>query len=183
MNKQQNLENFQKLVSKEKSGLLEKLKWEKENEQWLDHSFQIALNVVRAMRKQNLNQKDLAQLMQVTPQYISKMLKGKENLSLQTISKLEEVLAIKLITIAQSNPQTEGKIKFNMEFNMDLDFGMKELKESINYPQISISNFELPSVEKSNQSIYSKLIEYLIDRKNQPFSTAKDTDGLYSVAA
>jgi ribosome-binding protein aMBF1 (putative translation factor) len=102
MNKQQNIENVKKLVSKEKSGLLDKLKWEKENEQWLDRSFQIALKVVRAMRKQNLNQKDLAERMQVPPQYISKMLKGKENLSLQTISKLEDALEIKLITVSES---------------------------------------------------------------------------------
>jgi ribosome-binding protein aMBF1 (putative translation factor) len=102
MNKQQNIENVKKLVSKEKSGLLDKLKWEKENEQWLDRCFQIALKVVRAMRKQNLNQKDLAERMQVPPQYISKMLKGKENLSLQTISKLEDALEIKLITVSES---------------------------------------------------------------------------------
>lgn len=102
MNKQQNIENFKKLVSKTKSGLLEKLQLDSENEQWLDRSFQIILNVVRAMRKQGLKQKDLAERMGVTPQYISKILKGKENLSLQTISKLEEVLGIQLLIIPES---------------------------------------------------------------------------------
>ena len=40
--------------------------------------------------------------MQVPPQYVSKLLKGQENLTLKTIAKLEKALNISLIHIGES---------------------------------------------------------------------------------
>lgn len=42
--------------------------------------------------------------MDVTPQYVNKIVKGKENLSLETIWKIEEALGINLISV-NSNVQ------------------------------------------------------------------------------
>ena len=42
-------------------------------------------------------QKALAERMNCTQQYVSKILKGKENMSLDTLSKLEDALGINLI--------------------------------------------------------------------------------------
>ena len=44
-----------------------------------------------------LTQKALAERMNCTQQYVSKILKGKENMSLDTLSKLEDALGINLI--------------------------------------------------------------------------------------
>lgn len=49
------------------------------------------------MKLLGLMQKALAERMNCTQQYISKILKGKENMSLDTLSKLEKVLGITLI--------------------------------------------------------------------------------------
>lgn len=49
------------------------------------------------MKQLGLIQKALAERMNCTQQYISKILKGKENMSLDTLSKLERVLGITLI--------------------------------------------------------------------------------------
>lgn len=49
------------------------------------------------MKLLGLMQKSLAERMNCTQQYISKILKGKENMSLDTLSKLERVLGITLI--------------------------------------------------------------------------------------
>ena len=49
------------------------------------------------MKEQGLTQKALAQRMECTQQYVSKILKGKENMSLDTLSKLEDALGISLI--------------------------------------------------------------------------------------
>jgi ribosome-binding protein aMBF1 (putative translation factor) len=68
-----------------------------ENEYWLDVSSDIALAVLRTLRKKELTQRDLAEMMGCSPQYIGKILKGSENLTLQTICKMEKVLQIKLI--------------------------------------------------------------------------------------
>ena len=46
-----------------------------------------------------VNQKELAQRMGCTPQYVSKILKGKENLSLETICKIEDALDMEFQSI------------------------------------------------------------------------------------
>ncbi len=78
------LDNFKKLVSKKKSGWLEKAKWRKENEEWLDISFKIAVKVLSALKENEAtdtypkNQKELAEALDCSPQFISKLLKGQE---------------------------------------------------------------------------------------------------------
>ena len=49
------------------------------------------------MKQLGLMQKALAERMNCTQQYISKILKGKENMSLDRLSKLEKALGITLI--------------------------------------------------------------------------------------
>ena len=44
-----------------------------------------------------INQKQLAEMMSCSQQYISKILKGRENLSLETLSKIERALGISII--------------------------------------------------------------------------------------
>jgi ribosome-binding protein aMBF1 (putative translation factor) len=74
-----------------------------ENEYWLDVSFDIALAVLRTLRKKEMTQRDLAERTGCSPQYISKILKGSENLTLETICKMEKVLQIKLIETPYSH--------------------------------------------------------------------------------
>jgi len=50
-----------------------------------------------------MTQKKLAKLMGVSPQYINKVVKGKENLTLETITKIEQVLGITLIEVPSFN--------------------------------------------------------------------------------
>ena len=91
--------NFEKLVSQEKSGWLEKAKWRQENHAWLEKSALIALKILRAISDQGISQKELAGKMEVSAQYINKIVKGSENFSLETISKFEMALGIQLIKV------------------------------------------------------------------------------------
>ena len=70
------------------------------NQHWLRYSQEIALRVVNKMDELGLTQKSLAEKMGCTQQYISLLLKGSENLTLETISKLETALEIDLIASA-----------------------------------------------------------------------------------
>ena len=97
--KSESLTNFEKLVSDEKSGWLEKALWREENEAWLEKSALIAIKILRGIKDQGTNQKELAEKMGVSAQYVNKIVKGNENLSLETISKLEAALGIQLIEI------------------------------------------------------------------------------------
>jgi len=79
------------------------------NSDWRDYSFRIAMRILREIRNQNaqhgMTQKRLAHLMGVSPQYINKVVKGEENLTLETISKIEKVLNISLIEISTSGSE------------------------------------------------------------------------------
>ena len=97
--KTERITNFEKLVSQEKSGWLEKAKWREENRAWLEKSALIAIKILRAISDQGISQKKLADKMEVSAQYINKIVKGSENLSLETISKLEMYLGIQFIEI------------------------------------------------------------------------------------
>lgn len=98
-----NTEKFDALVSNKTSG------WHKDaneriaNKPWQDKAFDIALKVIRHMRTNKVSQVTLAKDMGVTPQYINKILQGKENMTLETICRIEEALKITLIEVVFSN--------------------------------------------------------------------------------
>ena len=75
----------------------EEAEWRRDNWSWLRHSQKIAVKVLLQMKQEGLTQKALAERMNCTQQYVSKILKGKENMSLDTLSKLEDALGISLI--------------------------------------------------------------------------------------
>ena len=87
------------LISNEPSPLLRQAEWIKENEDWLEKSALIALKILKRLRETSKSQKQLAEDIGVSPQYINKVVKGKENLSLQTISGIEMALGISLMEI------------------------------------------------------------------------------------
>ena len=64
-------------------------------------SHAIAFEVLEALDEKKLTQKKLAAIMNVTPQYVNNIVKGRENLTLETIAKLEKALGIELMTIVK----------------------------------------------------------------------------------
>ncbi|MDR3669094.1 MAG: helix-turn-helix transcriptional regulator [Ignavibacteriaceae bacterium] len=127
-------EKLNKVASK-KSDWLEKAEWEIANEDWLNKSAKIAIKILRTIRAKNITQLQLAEMLNVSPQQISKIVKGQENLTLETIAKLEKALDIKLVEIPaiQTTVQLDPKLyvsiisKYtqslivNKNFNIPLD--------------------------------------------------------------
>lgn len=74
-----------------------KLDERRKNKAWIRKSMDIVLDILDAIHEQGMTQKDLANQLGVSPQTVSKTLSGKENLSLETITRYEEVLGITLI--------------------------------------------------------------------------------------
>lgn len=64
---------------------------------WAEYSRQIAAAMSKRMSELGLTQQMLANKMNCTQQYISKVLKGKKNMSLETICKIENALGIEII--------------------------------------------------------------------------------------
>ncbi len=93
-----NKEKFQKLVKPGNAqALKEKLQWRKENREWLNHSAKVAFRIQLRLKEMKWSQRQLAEAMSVTPQYINTLLKGQENLSTSTYLKLEKVLGISFL--------------------------------------------------------------------------------------
>jgi ribosome-binding protein aMBF1 (putative translation factor) len=70
-----------------------------DNEAWLNVSAAIALRILGWLRKNKMTQKELSQQLGYSPQYVNTIVKGSENLTLETIVKIEKVLGIKLIEV------------------------------------------------------------------------------------
>lgn len=87
--------------SKTPSKWREEAEWRRANVDWLRHSQRIAVQVLLKMKEEHLTQKMLAERMNCSQQYISKILKGTENLSLETMAKLENALGIRIFVSNQ----------------------------------------------------------------------------------
>lgn len=95
--KQKTLDFLESHKSDTPSKWRQEAEWRRANASWLRHSQRIAVKVLLRMRELHLTQTALAERMSCTQQYVSKILKGTENLSLETLTKLENILQISLI--------------------------------------------------------------------------------------
>ncbi|MBQ3695651.1 MAG: helix-turn-helix transcriptional regulator [Alphaproteobacteria bacterium] len=83
--------------SSESSKWQEKAEWRKANKDWLKYSRKIAIVIAMSLEEKNMSQKQLAELMGCSPQYVCRLLKGEENLTLETLCKLENALNAPII--------------------------------------------------------------------------------------
>ena len=67
------------------------------NKSWLRYSQHIAMMMLDKMEELHLSQTQLADKMGCSQQYISKVLRGQENLSIETIAKIESALSIQIL--------------------------------------------------------------------------------------
>ena len=86
----------------------EDAQWRRDNEYWLKYSRFITLQVMRAMDEQSVTQVELAKRMGCTQQYVSNLLKGSSNMTLETIARLENALSIDLVKSALTNVRGYG---------------------------------------------------------------------------
>lgn len=81
---------------------ISKSKTEIENEEELLACRRIILRIVRYMKDNKMNQKDLAQKLNVSPQYINKLLHGQDlDLKITTALRYGRILGIKLISLPE----------------------------------------------------------------------------------
>ena len=71
--------------------------WRMANKSWLGYSQRIAMMMLDRMDELGMTQKRLSELMGCSQQYVSKVLKGQENLSLETLAKIEQGLQMPIL--------------------------------------------------------------------------------------
>ena len=73
--------------------------WRRDNAPRLRYSQHMAVLLLSYMKKENLTQQGLADRLHCTQQYVSKILKGNENLTLKVVANIEQTLNIRLINL------------------------------------------------------------------------------------
>ena len=110
-----NKEKFLKLVSEDVE-TEKRIRYREENRLWLRESKGIALKVLLALKERNMTQKDLAGLMRVSPQYVSKLVKGQENLTIDTITKLQDILGIDILASSAQHQKVRDFYLFEKQW-------------------------------------------------------------------
>ena len=109
------------VVANEPSKWLEEADYRFENKAWLQKTQAIALKILRSLRSQGMSQKDLAEKLNVSPQMVNQWVKGSENFTLETISKIEYALGVELMNVSEKTndvihinniPFQQGKTTF-----------------------------------------------------------------------
>ena len=93
-------------ISETPSKWREEAEYRRNNRKWIRYSQWIALKVLERMKELNMTQKTLAEQLGCSQQYVSLLVKGTENLTLETISKLEDVLDTQILFSA--SPWVDG---------------------------------------------------------------------------
>ena len=100
-----NKEKFQRLVSQQSTNIVAKNKSRIKNRARLRAAQDIALKVLNRLDDLGWKQKKLASEMDVSAQQITKVVSGKENLTLDTIVKLENILNISILHTSYEKKQ------------------------------------------------------------------------------
>lgn len=93
-----NFKKFESLVNGRDTQSVKDARLRKANREMLKASSSIALMVLERLDELGMKQKGFAENMGVSPQYISKFLKGRENITLSTIIQLQSVLGISILS-------------------------------------------------------------------------------------
>lgn len=121
MNKEEKRKQFWDSIEDDKGSWIEKARYRRDNRSWLRKSQRIAVRVLSVLNEKGMQQKELAKAMDVSPQQVSKIVKGKQNLTLETISKLESVLGVSLmeVPVHQFEMKVEATKSFKVTFGKD----------------------------------------------------------------
>lgn len=112
MGKGSNIDKLYEIAVKASYNWIEIAEKLEQDQTWLDKSAKIALSVLSALKDLKMSKQELADKMGVKAQYISRIVKGTENLTLETISKLEKALGKDLMSIPDYSFRT--KADYNM---------------------------------------------------------------------
>ena len=72
--------------------------WRRATRSWLIRSQAIAMKILDKMQEQRWTQAKVAEMLGCSQQYVSRIVKGGENLSLEMLSRIEDALEIEVFS-------------------------------------------------------------------------------------
>lgn len=88
------VDRLRKYESPTPSRWREEAEWRRANRAWLRRSQLVAVKILDRMEEMNWTQQQVADLLGCSQQYVSRIVKGRENLSLEMLSKIEDALGV-----------------------------------------------------------------------------------------
>jgi transcriptional regulator with XRE-family HTH domain len=145
-------------MKKNKLTWLEQSDYFEKNNYWLAKSRKLALKILMHIKREKISQKDLAEKLEVSPQQINKIVRGgSNNMTFQTICKLERELGIELIVIPEAVSWSSI-----MPFEMN-NIGHKTENEYMNlfskHGGARIIHLKSTKVSNRNEQTYEQLEE------------------------
>lgn len=92
-----NKEKFLKLVSQSDKDWAEKFGKEISEDNQFVLNTKVVLRIIDFMDERGFKQVDLAKLLGTSPQHVNKLLRGGENMTLETVEKYGRILGVKLV--------------------------------------------------------------------------------------
>lgn len=139
-------EKFLALASSEETDTVERAKARLARGRYTRVSKKIAIRILIRLDELGWRQVDLAKKMNVSPQQVSKWVKGKENFKLETISNLGSVLGIDLISV---DPLSKSSIQISKTFEKDIKSDISYIRKYAVVP--GIKNLPLEKATTNNQ--------------------------------
>ena len=90
-----------KMAGKESKAVID-AKERLKNQKWLKESKRLALRILLRLDELNITQKNLAEKLEVSPQYINKLLKGNEKFGFDILIKIQEELKMDKVKLVLS---------------------------------------------------------------------------------
>ena len=144
-----NNKKFTALISKEKTNTLEKNKERIKNRAMLRESQQIAIKVMVKLDELGWSQKYLAQALSVSPQQITKIISGKENLTIETQIKLQTLLDIPILASYYENKNNDID-EWVLTYEKRIDKIVAYTKTITNYQEAKTIKMETRAYSQEN---------------------------------
>ena len=93
------VERLRKYESTTPSRWREEAEWRRANQAWLRRSQTVAMKMLDRLEEMHWTQQQVAGMLGCSQQYVSRMVKGSENLSLEMLSKIEDVMGVKVFAL------------------------------------------------------------------------------------
>lgn len=90
------VDKLKKFQSPAPSRWREEAEWRRANRAWLRRSQNVAMKMLDKMEEMSWTQAQVAEKLGCTQQYVSRIIKGSENLSLEMLSKIEDSLGVSI---------------------------------------------------------------------------------------
>lgn len=138
-----NLNKLNEIAQPRSNSAIMRAEARKKSSAWRAMSQDVALAMLYYLRKNGMTQKQLAEKMGVSPAQVAKLVRGTENLKLETIAKIEEALETQIVYVAR--PYEESSISNSAFFTNNLDY----LKSS-HYTGRNAANASFASADNYN---------------------------------